>query len=108
MPIGNGLNSTTWPGIILKPIGQTIGAWLSRLVTVLAAASVIESELEKNDRCVARLEREQRFCGQKYGKNNPTAYGQCKDRAFWRFNNCLRGLPDPGPLDPADPNWSTH
>ncbi len=57
---------------------------------------------DKND-CMPRFLREKKFCERYYGT---VLYGMCRDRAFWRFNNCQKGVADPGPLDPLDPNWS--
>jgi YD repeat-containing protein len=54
--------------------------------------------------CDARYSREQDFCRTEYS-DYPKLLSGCLDRAFWRWNNCKKGAPDPGPLDPLDPNW---
>ncbi len=55
---------------------------------------------KENEDCDARYQRERDFCSRNYWGTE--LYGPCRDRAFWRWNNCLRGLPDPGPLDPLE------
>ena len=57
------------------------------------------------DDCTTRYLEERSFCSRYYGTD---LYGKCRDRAFWRYSNCLKGVPDPGPLDPLDPNWSNQ
>ena len=56
----------------------------------------------RND-CMKRYLEEREFCSRYFGT---VLYGMCRDRAFWRFSNCQKGLDDPGPLDPLDPDWS--
>jgi RHS repeat-associated protein len=57
--------------------------------------------------CDERHGQEQDFCLREYSKY-PNLLHKCMERAMWRWNNCLRGFPDPGPLDPLDPNWSPN
>jgi len=57
-----------------------------------------------NDGCDERHGKEEAFCREEYG-SYPKLLSGCLDRAFWRWSNCKKGIPDPGPLDPMDPNW---
>ena len=59
------------------------------------------------DKCDQRRGREEARCAREY-RNYPNLLFKCLDRAFWRWSNCRRNMPDPGPLDPLDPNWSLH
>jgi len=53
---------------------------------------------DKADKCDEQYELDKAYCSEKFWGTK--LYGACRDRAFWRWNNCRRGLPSPGPLDP--------
>jgi hypothetical protein len=59
-----------------------------------------------DDDCMNRFLDEKAFCSQYYESKD--LYRMCMDRAFWRFNNCKKNVPDPGPLDPLDPDFSIN
>jgi len=88
---------------------------LGGITRVLSSGETIESitfgvctaRVKGKKNCNERHLVEQTFCVAEYGLH-PTILFQCMERAMWRWNNCLRGLPDPGPLDPLDPFWSQH
>jgi RHS repeat-associated protein len=58
------------------------------------------------DDCVKRFHREINWCTETYKGSIDVYYEQCIARARARLRTCLDGLPDPGVLDPMDPNWS--
>ena len=60
---------------------------------------------KKDDQCTERHIQEQSYCTREYW-NYKKLLSACMNRACERWNACLRGLPDPGPLDPLDRNWS--
>jgi RHS repeat-associated protein len=86
---------------------------LGGIAKVLSSGETVESvtfgvctaKVKGKKNCNERHLAEQTFCVAEYGLH-PTLLFQCMERAMWRWNNCLRGLPDPGPLDPLDPFWS--
>ena len=51
------------------------------------------------DYCTERYLQETDYCNTNYRYGSYTN-SQCRDRARQRYLACLRGLPDPGPLDP--------
>jgi RHS repeat-associated protein len=55
--------------------------------------------------CTDRRNSEMAECNEKYS-GYPNLLRKCRSRASERWNACLRGIPDPGPLDPLDPTWS--
>jgi hypothetical protein len=60
----------------------------------------------RTDSCAERQAAEQSWCVETFYRTSKKNLSLCFARAEWRFNNCVRGLPDPGPLDPRDPTWS--
>ena len=86
--------------------GDMLEYYLLGMVAVASVVGIAESgEEERKNACDLRYKTELGFCSAEYS-SYPKLLSKCKDRAFWRWNNCLRKLPDPGPLDPLDPNWS--
>jgi len=53
---------------------------------------------DDEDDCDKQYAADRAYCSAKFWGTK--LYGPCRDRAFWRWNNCKRGLPSPGPLDP--------
>ena len=64
-----------------------------------------DKSCKNNKDCTDRRNREMDFCNAEYS-NYPSLLSKCRERANERWNACLRGMPDPGPLDPLDPSWS--
>ena len=105
-----------WPGPDPNPPGSSAGSSSSSGTSTgpspnpgpgpASQGSACEKPPKKKTRkeCTDRFIKEKSFCSQYYGT---PLYGMCRDRAFWRYSNCLKGVPDPGPLDPLDPDWST-
>jgi len=88
---------------------QTMKSFADELVSLLnrqASSNSGQCNKKSKEECNQRYKNETAFCREEYGNYPKVLYPRCMERAMWRWNNCLRGLPDPGPLDPLDPNWS--
>jgi RHS repeat-associated protein len=51
-----------------------------------------------DDDCDQQYSQDLAYCSSNFW--GTPLYSACRDRAFYRWNNCKRGLPSPGPLDP--------
>jgi hypothetical protein len=64
------------------------------------------AKVKRTDPCMERYLAEKKYCEQFYDPNRlpgePNWYAMCMSRAQARFEACVDGLPDPGPLDPFD------
>lgn len=58
------------------------------------------------DACTKRASEETFWCAASFKDWSPELYQMCVARAQERLTACLDGLPDPGPLNPLDPDWS--
>ena len=96
--------------------GGTVDDGWQQIFTILFFSTASSQSQHQSDKqackknkseCDRRHAEEVNFCVQEYG-NYPNLLHKCFERAMWRWNNCRRGLPDPGPLDPLDPNWSPN
>ena len=58
------------------------------------------------DECTERSGREVTWCTQSFKSWSPELWRLCIARAKKRLEACLDNLPDPGPLNPLDPDWS--
>ena len=104
-----------WPGPDPNPPGSNAGASSSSGTSTgpspspspgaASGGSACEKPPKRKTRkeCTDRFIKEKSFCSRYYGT---VLYGMCRDRAAKRNDTCLAGLPDPGPLDPLDPDWS--
>lgn len=89
------------------------GAYLLRDATVVSPDWRKQSQFQCGKRqgdklrsdCMFRYLREQTFCLRYI---DSPLHSMCLARALWRLSNCQKGVPDPGPLDPLDPDWSNH
>jgi RHS repeat-associated protein len=103
------------PGLPI--IGPIVGAIVAVFIPMRAGPRCLDEggpaacakpnkppECKDDKDCDKRYDNERDFCFREY-RNYPNLLRPCLERAFWRKNNCKRGLPDPGPLDPMDPNW---
>jgi hypothetical protein len=104
-----------WPGPDPNPPGSSAGSSSSSGTSTgpspspspgpASGGSACEKQPKRKTRkeCTDRFIKEKAFCSRYYGT---VLYGMCRDRAAKRNDTCLAGLPDPGPLDPLDPDWS--
>jgi len=104
--------SIPW-GKILGATGRAVAIPLTVALELTLGAEATNSrddvvpkpkDCDKDKNCDQRYASERDFCFREYA-NHPNLLRACLERAFWRRNNCKRGFPDPGPLDPLDPNW---
>ena len=75
---------------------------------IYLAQSLAGRNCEKGnvDKCNEREAREINFCKESFADWSPELYRLCLIRAKARKEACIDGLPDPGPLNPLDPDWS--
>jgi RHS repeat-associated protein len=89
-------------GSLLQGVTTDLGA---PIISITFQPQECSVKVKKD--CEPRKNREINYCSESYP---PTSRGRqlCIARALERYNACLRGLPDPGPLDPIDPDWSIN
>jgi hypothetical protein len=86
-------------------LGADLVAFFSKAIPIVAASAKLLTMTGDEDpsqiKCNERRDAEEARCwakygyGGKYGNNNQR--NACLQRVEWRWNACLRGIPDPGP-----------
>jgi RHS repeat-associated protein len=86
-------------------LGADLVAFFSKAIPIVAASAKLLTMTGDADpsqiKCHERRDAEEARCwakygyGGKYGNNNQR--NACLQRVEWRWNACLRGIPDPGP-----------
>ncbi|MFZ3200418.1 MAG: RHS repeat-associated core domain-containing protein [Candidatus Acidiferrales bacterium] len=88
-----------YDGIQFYHLGQAYGWWGPGTQPSPQPSPQPGQNCKKDqDQCDEQYAADRAYCSTNFW--GTPLYGACRDRAFWRWNNCKRGLPSPGPLDP--------
>jgi len=93
-------------------VGVAISGESLESITYGFCSAKVKGKKKDPNYCDGRHASEVAWCGESFssdfGGMIQPLYGMCIARAAERWNACLRGLPDPGPLNPLDENWSNY